>query len=204
MDGCYEVKVFASMGEAEVSACGEKYRLTLADLEKCGITDGDSVSEEGLAALAFADDKLRCIKKALVYLSYRAHPTRKMEEKLKKAGFSSSVIEPTLELLVRKGYLDDETLCREYAVALQKSKQYGLMRIKKELYAKGFDRECIELALDELEETPEDIIEGLLRKRFPHLDPEDRQGRAKAVAYLSARGYGYDEINNVISAMERE
>ncbi len=204
MNGFFSVTVFEKEGEAVVEACGEKYRLTLADLERIGVTDGAEADSDSLNLLAAAHEKLLCIKKALVYLSYKGYATRALGQKLRRGGFPADTVDEVLELLVRKGYLDDEALCKEYAAALQRSKGYGPLRIKKELYAKGFEREQIETAVEELEETPVEVITAILVKKFPSLHPDDRQARAKAVAYLSSRGYDYDDINNAISALERE
>ncbi len=200
----FAVKLYPKEGEALVEALGQKYRITIADFESIGIVDGEEVGDDGVELLCEAAEKLSCIKKAFVYLSYKAHPKRALGQKLRRAGFSETATEKALVLLEKKGYLDDAALCEEYAVALQRSKGYGILRIKKELYAKGFERDTIEIAVEALEDTPEEVILEVLRKKFPHLQPEDRQGRAKAVAYLSARGYGYDEINNAISVFKGE
>lgn len=200
----FAVKIFAGDGEALVKGGGHDYRITLADLEASGIADGCEISEETLAFLTTAEEKLRCIKKSFTYLAYKGHSVRALAQKLKRSGFSDAAIEASVVLLEKKGYLDDYALCAEYAVAIQRQKGYGVLRIKKELYAKGFDRDCIEAAVSELEETPEGLVTEILKKRFPHLDPEDRQARAKATAYLAARGYDYDEINNAISAFKEE
>ncbi len=209
MDELYSVKLFKSDGEALVSISGEKYRITMADYTASGIVDGAAVDESSLAFLFAASEKLACIKKAFVYLSYRALPVRKLKQKLKTAGFGESAIEKAVDLLLKKGYLDDEALCAEWAKALQRQKLFGLSRLKKELYAKGFDNECIATVLEELEnecdeEYKEDALKVLLEKKFPSLTAEDREGRAKAVAYLYRMGYTYDDINNAISALGRD
>lgn len=204
MNAFYSVELFKSEGEALVEAHGVKYRITIADYERSGIVQGGRITEESLEFLTEAEEKLRCIKKAFNYLSYKAHSKRGLGKKLKNAAFSDTAIVKTLFLLEEKGYLDDLTLCKEYAEYFQKRKNYGVMRIKKELYAKGFDKEAIDRATDELDETPEGVITELLLKKFPHLNPEDRQARAKAVSFLTARGFGYDEINNAICAFKSE
>lgn len=200
----FAVKVSPSEGEATVKSGGSEYRITLADLEVSGITDGAEINDAALLFLSESEEKLRCIKKAFVYLSYKAHSVKAMAQKLKRCGFSEDAVEKTLFLLEKKGYLDDYALCAEYAAAIQKQKGYGVLRIKKELYAKGFNGDCIENAISGLDETPEGLVTEILRKKFPHLDPDDRQARAKATAYLAARGYDYEEINNAISAFKEE
>lgn len=200
------VQLFRSDGEAEVQCLGQKYRITIADLEASGITEGMEADEDALALLEQGAEKLACIKKAQVYLSYRALPGRKLAEKLKKAGFSETAIQKTTELLTRKGYLNDGELCADYAAALHRSKGFGGARLRKELYAKGFDRECVDEAVEAVLEDndTEAVITELLRKKFPSLHPEDRQARSKAVAYLYRMGYSYDNINNAIEAFGRE
>lgn len=200
----FKVTVFAHDGEASVELDKEKYRITVADLQRIGVVDGAEADCDTVLLLERAAEKLGCIKKAFVYLSYRALPVRMLWRKLIVAGFSEDAVSAAVELLKSRGYLDDESLCREYANALQRSKGYGAMRIKKELYSKGFDRECIELAVEELEDTPDEVIITTLRQRFPNLDPNDRQARTKAVRYLASKGYEYDDINNAISAFEKE
>lgn len=206
MSALYSVKLLRGDGEAEVSAGGNVFRITMADFEALGIEDGGVVDGDGLCALEECAEKLSCIKKAQVYLSYRALPTRKLEQKLVLAGYSEDAIEKTVALLIKKGYLNDAELCLDYAVALRDGKRFGVSRLRKELYGKGFSRECVdealEIAFDEYE--TEDALLELLAKKFPSLHGEDRQARAKAVAYLYRMGYSYDDINNAIEAFGRE
>lgn len=208
MDAVYTVKLFKADGEALVSAAGEEYRITMADYMQSGIEDGAPVEDDVLAFLEAAAEKLACIKKAFVYLSYRALPVKKLKLKLKKAGFGGEAVEKAVELLLKKGYLDDESLCAEWAAFLHKSKLYGASRLKKELFAKGFDSGCISGALDSLVSDaayrPEEALNELILKKFPSLSPEDREARSKAVAYLYRFGYTYDEINNAISKLGRD
>lgn len=209
MEATYSVKLYKADGEALVSADDNKYRITMADYLCSGVEDGAFVDETSLAFLEAAAEKLACIKKAFVYLSYRALPIRKLKTKLKTAGFGEDAIEKCIQLLLKKGYLDDYALCNDVALSLQRSKLYGFSRLKKELYAKGFDTECIDSVLDGLEDcteedTTQSAINALLAKKFPSLSPDDREGRAKAVSYLYRMGYSYDDINNAISALGRD
>ena len=206
MNGFCSVKLCRSDGEAVVTACGEEYRITIADWEALGLEDGGAVDDDGLQTLSECAEKLSCIKKALVYLSYRALPSLKLRQKLKTAGFCEDAIDKTLALLVKKGYVNDEELCADYATVLRDSKQYGASRLRKELYAKGFSRECVDSAVEEAFEDyeTEEAILSVLSKKFPSLHAEDRQARAKAVAYLYRMGYSYDDINNAIEAFGRE
>jgi SOS response regulatory protein OraA/RecX len=149
MNGFCSVKLCRSDGEAVVTACGEEYRITIADWEALGLEDGGAVDDDGVQTLSECAEKLSCIKKALVYLSYRALPSLKLRQKLKTAGFCEDAIDKTLAILVKKGYVNDEELCADYATVLRDSKKYGASRLRKELYAKGFSRECVDSAVEE-------------------------------------------------------
>lgn len=206
MVGFYAIKLYKNDGEAVVTADNQEYRITIADLEKSGISDGSVIEDGEVAFLTEAAEKLSCIKKAFVYLSYRALPTRKLEQKLKQARFSETAIEKCISLLIKKGYLNDDELCFEYACALRDGKLFGVTRLRKELYAKGFSRESIEAALENVytDFDTETAVVTAITKKFPNFDAEDRQNRAKVVAYLYRLGYSYDDINNAIMAFERE
>lgn len=202
MSETFTVRLYAGDGEAVVEVLNNKYKITIADLEAGKIIEGDTATEDDIEFLTAADEKLRCIKKAFNYLSYKAYSKRSLALKLKRAAFSDRAVEKVIGLLETKGYLNDAALCKEYAENLQKYKGYGALRIKKELYAKGFDRDCIDETVEALPKCAEALITEQLRKKFPHLNSSDRQARAKAVAYLSSRGYEYDEISNAISMLE--
>lgn len=228
------VKLFKSDGEALVKVSGAEYRVSMADFLKSGVEDGAPCGGEVLLFLEEAAEKLRCIKRAFVCLSYSAQPSRRLSQKLRRAGFGEDTVEKCMALLRQRGYVDDAALCAEQAGFFRKVKLFGSARIRKELYAKGFDRECVDAALEALEsrvggeggcvsgswsgsasegvggseggEMPDEAacIRELLEQKFPSLSPDDRQGRAKAVSYLFRMGFSYDDINNAISALGRE
>lgn len=206
MHGVCSVKLCRNEGEAVITLYGEDYRITMADYEAIGIADGERVEDEKASLLAEAAEKLSCIKKAFTYLSYRALPSFKLFQKLKTAGFSKDAVEKTIVLLTKKGYLNDDELCVDYAVALRNSKKFGKSRLCKELYAKGFNREQIEEAVEKAFEDYDEVAAAteILEKKFPSLCTEDRQARAKVSAYLYRMGYSYDDINNALEAFGRE
>ncbi len=181
-----------------------KYLISLADLERGGFTEGTELDEKTVNFLESAHEKLACIKKAFVYLSYRALSVRAIREKLKKASFGAKAIDSAIELLVDRGYLDDMALCAETARLLADAKSFGPSRLRTELYAKGFDRDCIDAALEELSFDDAEPLHELIRKKFPNYVDGNYDTRRKIVAYLSRMGYGYDLINNALESYERE
>lgn len=200
----FEVTLFRSDGEAAVKFGSETYRITMADYERIGVADGDEVNDDVLDLLAKAAEKLACIKKALVYLSYKAQPVKVLSRKLLRAGFSVEAVEATIDLLLQRGYINESEMCIEFARVLQRAKGYGALRIKKELYAKGFEKAYITLALESLDTVSVEFLEKLLLDKFPGFDPSSLKQRNAAARYLSGLGYEFDDIHNAVWALKKE
>lgn len=200
----FEVTLFRSDGEAAVKFGSETYRITMADYERIGVADGDEVNDDVLDLLAKAAEKLACIKKALVYLSYKAQPVKVLSRKLLRAGFSVEAVEATIDLLLQRGYINESEMCIEFARVLQRAKGYGALRIKKELYAKGFEKAYITLALESLDTVSVEFLEKLLLDKFPGFDPSSLKQRNAAARYLSSLGYEFDDIHNAVWALKKE
>ena len=132
------------------------------------------------------------IKDYLKNLSFH----RKMKGKEELSIF---IIDAIVQLLTRKGFLDDELFAKAWAES--RSRKYGPQRIKQELFKKGIDREVIEEAISEKgkvisgRETAEILLEKKIRF-WKDLDP--LKFRKKAIEYLMRRGFEYDDIKQVV------
>lgn len=194
-----------SSGEAFVEVGTSKYHITLSDLEKSGLEAGVEAEGEAIEFLCFADSKLSCIKKALVYLSYGDLSSRKLRSKLSK-NFEDSVISEVLKLLTVKGYIDDGALCGRLAEGLQRFKLFGRAKIRSELFVKGFSAEDISAALESLDEDIyEENLSVLIAKKCDNRSNlADFSEKKKLSTYLFRLGYAYDEILNALERFERE
>ncbi len=198
------VNLHPADGEALVETTSDKYLITMADFKRSGLCEGAEVDEDTRELLEAAGEKLGCIKKAFVYLSYRGLSVRAMRTKLKKAQFEEAAIDAAIELLVDRGYLNDEQLCLDTAKALASAKGFGPSRLRTELYGKGFEREDIDNALAELEFDGYETLHEMIRKKFPNYMEGNTDTRRKIVAYLSRLGYGYDMINNALESYDSD
>lgn len=194
-----------SKGEAFVEVDGQTFHITMSDLAKSSLAVGDELSCEEVAFLSFADSKLSGIKKAFGFLSYGDLSEKKLRIKLSKS-FEPDVIDAVMELMVAKGYVNDEALCLRMAEAYQRSKLYGKAKIRSELFTKGFSSDNIRDALGELDEAVyEESILTLLEKKCPDRSLlEDFSVKKKLSAYFFRLGFSYDEIVNAMERFERE
>ncbi len=107
--------------------------------------------------------------RAIRLLGAREHTTTELRNKLGDSGFSSDVIELTLEQLIRSGYQSDERFATLYAEQLLR-KHYGPLAISAKLSARGIDsaqsREAIELLDADWCEVATDALRSRFSSRF--------------------------------------
>ena len=176
----------------------ERFRVTLVDCDSLGLEAGVLLSEEVYALLCDAQERLACVQKAFVFLSYGDLSRKRLIEKLRRT-FPQSLCEQTADRLEERGYLDDLRLAERYAESYYEIRSYGPMRIRQELYGKGFTREVIEQVLEPyLELDHREKIAELLEKRFPRETLSDPAVRRKASDWLRRNGYGWSEISDVL------
>lgn len=147
---------------------------------------GFSKSEESGFIVAMQPIK----KKAYTLLARRDHFTKELRRKLKEKGFLSNEIEPLLDELTARGFLDDASLARRFA-ARQKEKGYGPRVIAAKLKEKAGEMDV------ELEEDVE-VVCNLIERRYAGKEPK------KVIAALLRRGFSYGLIQNALSRIETD
>lgn len=176
----------------------ERFRITLADCDLLGLNAGAVLSEELYALLCDAQERLACVQKAFAFLSYGGLSRKRLIEKLRRS-FPPELCEQTADRLEERGYLDDLRLAERYAESYYEIRSYGPMRIRQELYGKGFSREVIEQALEPYQELDHrEKIAELLEKKYPREALSDPAVRRRASDWLRRNGYGWTEISEVL------
>lgn len=193
--GIENIIIHEDKNEVTVTAGGVDYLITLADFASLNIQSGYA----DISLLAFAAEKLSCIKKAESYLSYGDLSRKQLCDKLKRH-FNEDVILSVVKLLSDKGYIDDERLAVRYADNLAQKRRYGRTRIKAILYEKGFSSDDISTALESLDDDMlRDNLEYLLKTQGRKYNLTDRKQKAKLNNFLYRLGYSWDEIRTAIA-----
>lgn len=192
------VDIRPAVGGPDEDGKPERFRVTLADCDLLGLDVGVVLSEETYALLCDAQDRLACVQKAFVFLSYGDLSRKKLIEKLRRT-FPPALCEQTADRLEERGYLDDLRLAERYAESYYEIRSYGPMRIRQELYGKGFSREVIEQALEPYQELDHrEKVAALLEKKYSREALSDPAVRRKASDWLRRNGYGWTEISDVM------
>jgi len=139
---------------------------------------------------------------ALRALERRERSSAELEAWLRQRGVGEEEVEATVAHLVELGQLDDARFARRYAEDKRELAGWGAERISDALLARGVPPEHIEAALA-ADGVPEQIerAAALLVRRSEALGSE--ADRARALGYLTRKGYSYEIAHEAIRTFER-
>jgi regulatory protein len=148
-----------------------------------------------------------CIKKAYAYLNRTACSEARLRDYLERKG-CQEFVGTIIEDLKAKGLIDDEATARFLAEIL--SRRYGPKRIEKKLLEKGFSKEAVKNALENLEvETGLSVaIELGLQKLKSIRDRDQKRIQEKLFRFLVYRGFSYEisrkALNEIFSMFDND
>lgn len=120
-----------------------------------------------------------------------------LAEWLRRRGYGDGEVDATLARLVEAGELDDERFARRYAEDKRALRGWGSERIREGLGSRGIAEPLIEAALEADSEVDELArAAALLASRNRPL--ADEPDRARALGFLTRRGYGYEIAHEAI------
>lgn len=128
---------------------------------------------------------------AFFLLKFRPRTVKELGERLKKKGFPPEDVDSALSLLKEKKFIDDKDFADRWIKARVK-RSFGIIRIKRELLAKGIEPGFVQEATERLkDEYPQERAAlELAREKAKKLKKTEK---AKAVqrcyAYLLRRGF---------------
>jgi regulatory protein len=130
-------------------------------------------------------------ERALEALSRKERTQAELFEWLTARGFAVAEVAEAVDRLIEIGELDDARFARRYAEDKRELRGWGPGRIREALQARGLASAEIEAALggDDRDEQLQRAT-ALLTRRGDAL--ADDTGRARALAFLTRRGYDYE------------
>jgi len=150
---------------------------------------GDSAQDAFEAALRALERKERTAAELTAWLESR--------------GYAPGAIEAAVSRLTEIGELDDARFARRYADDKRELRGWGASRIREALEARGVGPALIDSALSA--ESHEAQVgragELLARRGRPLMDQDDR---ARALGYLTRRGYDYEIAYEAVRVAARD
>ncbi len=121
---------------------------------------------------------------------------------LERHGYGPDEVRRAVEGLVEVGELDDEQFARRYAEDKRELRGWGPERIREALAHRGVSAPLVEAALaHDTESAQVDRASALLAGRDQRLAEE--ADRARALGFLTRRGYDYDVAHEAIRRASR-
>jgi regulatory protein len=146
----------------------------------------------------------RALAAAMKSAGRRPLSRRRLDEKMRKAGWDDAMIARVIERLTQLGALDDEKLGRALVEEIQARKPAGPALLRAKLRQRGLENRLIEKLVQEVADDPArdpvaDATE-LARKKLRTLarfDPATRKRRLWGL--LARRGFNGETIANVLA-----
>lgn len=162
------------------------------------------ISRERCDELMFCIQKTAAIQKGLSFLGYARQTKRSLRRKLIGKGFDRTVADAAVEYLVICGDIDEASDAQFLAETLAERRMYGASRIKKELYAKGFESGVIRETMNALDIDFEEICATRLRSMGGPALLEEKSSREKTIAALMRYGFSYEEIRHAVKILKND
>ena len=138
-----------------------------------------------------ADLTSDAVKVALAGLRSKERTSAELTAWLHRRGYGAEEIETAVGRLTEVGELDDERFARRYAEDKRQLRAWGAERIREALLARGVAPSLAEAAVEaDSHESQVHRAQDLLTARAQPL-AEDAD-RARALGYLTRRGYEYE------------
>jgi len=160
------------------------------------------LDEEKFDAIVFAMKKTDAIETGLKLLEYSQNTKRALKTKLVMRGYSRDVADEAVDFIEGHGYINEYDMACALVEDMATRRLYGRMRIKNELFSKGFDQGAAARALEESDVDYVDICATRIKKTGGTGIFEDKVSRIKAVSSLTRYGFTLDEIKDAIKLIE--
>lgn len=163
--------------------CGIKLEVAV----KYRLREGMQIEREELDKIQLETEKASALDKALTHISATMKTQKQVFDFLEKKGYTPAVREYVTEKLKEYGYVNDAEYCRAY---INSVKGKGKRALYADLLKRGADKNAIDAALTDMEESSSEATEIL--KKYLRGKELSKESILKGVKYLVSRGYGYD------------
>ncbi len=144
---------------------------------------------------------------ALDFLGSRARSETEVRDRLRARKIRGVYIDKAIEGLKRTGLIDDSTYASRCCHDLLDRKPMGPYLLRQELKKRGIPDDLAEKTIEAYfaDNDISAVALRALRKKARFLNiPDERERKKKIYDFLMRRGFGYEEIGETLSLLERE
>lgn len=180
---------------------GEKLKLEPDTIMQFQLQTGSDIDDKKLREVLTADQKRKCLQKALHLISIRPRSAAELKDRFTREGYFEETIHESLDYLEKNGYLNDELFAERFAKSKLQKKEIGETALRFELHKKGISKDLTEKIITKIySETPEmDIALKAAKKKLRTIRIADENAKKrKLYRFLAQRGFSADVIKEVI------
>ncbi|MBT3188946.1 MAG: RecX family transcriptional regulator [Anaerolineae bacterium] len=167
---------------------------------------GQILGEEKIASLKNDDELEMAYLRAINFLSYRSRSSREIRQNLRKYEVPEPLIEPVIERLEEKNFLNDKEFAQNWVENRNTFRPRGRRALSIELRQKGISDETIQTTLDELVDEEKLVYQAGIKKarKLARRELEWQDFRKKLAAFLARRGFNYGIFSPLLSQLWEE
>ena len=171
--------------------------VTAESVAKMRIKVGDQIDNQKLLDTLFESDCQTAFSKAVDNVCKSFKTQNQVQKYLFDKGFSTEVVNKTIEKMKEYRYVDDAEFVRLFVSSYQKTK--GKKRICFELKQKGVEQEYIDL-VDELIDDQTEYALALAQK-FAKGKQMDTKNGQKLYRHLASKGFDFDTCRYCVNCV---
>ena len=187
---------------SRISIDGEfAFVLYKSELRHFRLREGAEIKDEDYETIMSEILPKRAKLRAMNLLLKKDYTTAKLKEKLQEGGYPEGAIREALDYVQSYHYTDDLRFALDYILCHQESRTR--LRMEQDLRAKGIDRDVMEQAFRQWEDSGGEqdelrMIRELFRKRG--FDPENctQAEQKREYAFLMRKGFSAENARNAI------
>lgn len=148
----------------------------------------------------------QAMKKAMHFCAYQERSHAEVREKLYGFGLHKDEVEELMARLISENFLNEERYALAFAGGRFRMKQWGKVKIRQALKAKGVSDYCIKLALASIDpDAYYNMLVKLAKSKWESLskerNPYIRKGKARL--YLLQKGFEQDLVDESLRQAEK-
>ncbi len=163
---------------------------------KYSFSVGADINTAALEKAKDEQNKLYAKERALDILSRAALSHKGLFLKLKQKGIEDIYADYACNYCIEQGFINDAALLPDMVNHLLCDKKYGSRRVMSYLLSKGFEKDMINDALNELSHDSTDEMVSLINAS--NTDFNDRKSVSRLYQKLLRKGFSYSEIKSSI------
>lgn len=174
-------------------------------LIKYDLKKGMKIEEDFLEDVLKKEEQECANNYGLRLLNFKMRTEQEIRRRMKEKEYTEDVIDITIEYLYYLNYLDDEEYARKFIKDKSNLKNMGKERIKRELYAKGIDKEIINIQIEDIvddDDEYEKAMEMAVKKLETTYKNDDKNAKYRKLGgFLQRKGYSMNIVFKILKEL---